>query len=98
MLLGIVASFVTAAGMPYFIVYFGKTLDGLNGTAADIKSVVAEFCIIFVVVGSITLCSGFIQVLTWTVTGERQALRIKEAYVHAILRQDVGTCFCYLYI
>jgi ATP-binding cassette, subfamily B (MDR/TAP), member 1 len=91
MLLGIVASFVTAAGMPYFIVYFGKTLDGLNGTSTDIKSVVAEFCVIFVVVGSITLCSGFIQVLTWTVTGERQALRIKEAYVHAILRQDVGT-------
>lgn len=65
---------------------FGKTLDGLNETA-DIKDVVNGFCVVFVVVGAFSFVSGFAFVLCWTIAGERQALRIKEAYVQAIMRQ-----------
>ena len=42
---------------------------------------------VFVVVGAISMVCGFTFVLAWTIAGERQALRIKEAYVQAILRQ-----------
>ncbi|KAG5184898.1 ATP-binding cassette, sub-family B, member 1A [Tribonema minus] len=89
MLIGTAAACTSGAAMPYFIVYFGKTLDGLNDST-DIKTVVQGFCLVFLVVGIVASVCGFIFVLCWTIAGERQALRLKEAYVKAILRQDVG--------
>lgn len=32
----------------------------------------------------------FIEVSCWTITGERQAVRIRNLYLKAILRQDIG--------
>ncbi|KAG5181118.1 ATP-binding cassette, sub-family B, member 1A [Tribonema minus] len=89
MAIGVAAALVSGAGMPYFIVYFGKTLDGLNDNA-DVLGVVSGFCTVFLVVGAVSFAGGFTFVLCWTMSGERQALRLKEAYVKAILRQDIG--------
>lgn len=89
MVAGTFGAMVTAAGMPYFMVFFGKALDGFHDLN-DIKSKVQDFALLFCIFGCIVLFTGFIQVSCWTITGERQALRIKESYVAAILRQNVA--------
>ena len=65
---------------------FGRILDGLN-LSDGLSGVVSQFCLIFLVIGGISAVAGFTFVMCWSVSGERQALRIKEAYVEAILRQ-----------
>lgn len=42
----------------------------------------------FVILGVVSLFSGSAYVSIWTYTGERQALRIREAFVRSALRQD----------
>jgi ATP-binding cassette, subfamily B (MDR/TAP), member 1 len=90
MLFGTVAALVTSAGQPFFVVYFGKAVDGFSDTGADIRSIVNEFCLIFVVTAVITGISGALQVRLWTLAGERMSVRLKEQYAGAILRQDIG--------
>eukprot|EP00953_Heterococcus_sp_UTEX-ZZ885_P005242 3298-Heterococcus_DN1.PRE.7 len=90
MLFGTLASFVTSAGFPYFIVYFGKAVDGFGDASASTEDTVNEFCLIFLVTAIITGISGSLQVGLWTLAGERMSIRLKEQYVRAILRQDIG--------
>jgi ATP-binding cassette, subfamily B (MDR/TAP), member 1 len=90
MFFGTVASFVTSAGFPFFIVYFGKAVDGFGDASANTENIVNEFCLIFVVTAIITGISGSLQVGLWTLAGERMSIRLKELYVKAILRQDIG--------
>eukprot|EP00611_Tribonema_gayanum_P021175 TRINITY_DN4025_c0_g1_i2.p1 TRINITY_DN4025_c0_g1~~TRINITY_DN4025_c0_g1_i2.p1 ORF type:complete len:270 (+),score=89.56 TRINITY_DN4025_c0_g1_i2:62-871(+) len=89
MWVGSVAAVVTGAARPFFMIYFGKTLDGLNSTG-DLRSIVANFAIIFVIVGAVASITGFIAVYSWTIAGDRQATRMKQQYVKGILRQDMG--------
>ncbi|KAG5193165.1 P-loop containing nucleoside triphosphate hydrolase protein [Tribonema minus] len=83
---GSVAAAVTGAARPFFMIYFGKTLDGLNSTG-DLRSIVANFAIIFVIVGAVASITGFVAVYSWTIAGDRQATRMKQQYVKGILRQ-----------
>jgi hypothetical protein len=47
MIFGTLASFVTSAGFPYFIVYFGKAVDGFGDASASTEDTVNEFCLFF---------------------------------------------------
>ncbi|KAG5184894.1 ATP-binding cassette, sub-family B, member 1A [Tribonema minus] len=89
MAVGAIAAMLVGLTMPAFMLYFGKSLDGLNDPS-NIEGVIATFCIVFVVGGIVSFVCSFIYVYTWSVAGEQQALRLKEAYVRSILRQDVG--------
>lgn len=73
MFFGMLAALASGGAFPYFIVYFGKVLDGLN-EESDIRDTVAGFCLVFVVVGLLSSVFGFTFVLCWTMAGERQAL------------------------
>ena len=90
MFFGTIAAFVTSAGFPFFIVYFGKAVDGFGDPNANTQNIVSNFCLIFVVTAIVTGISGALQVGLWTLAGERMSIRLKEQYVKAILRQDIG--------
>ncbi|CAM9703395.1 unnamed protein product, partial [Scytosiphon promiscuus] len=96
MVIGTIAACVHACTMPLFIANFGSTLDEL-GTPVDpnesqdsILESVSSFCIYFAVIGLVAGVSGFIMVTLWSIAGERQALRMRRAYVQCILKQDIG--------
>eukprot|EP00953_Heterococcus_sp_UTEX-ZZ885_P013590 7765-Heterococcus_DN1.PRE.2 len=90
MFFGTIAACITSCGFPVFIVYFGKAVDGFGKPSASIDSTVSEFCLIFVITAVVTLIFGAFQVGLWTLAGERMSIRLKEQYVKAILRQDIG--------
>lgn len=37
-----------------------------------------------------TAVASFLQVSCWTITGERQATRIRSLYLKSVLRQDIS--------
>ncbi|CAM9148636.1 unnamed protein product [Choristocarpus tenellus] len=92
---GVLAAIVQALMFPMFVLLLGSTLDELGepvpvGETPSIKDETERFVVLFAIVGGISLLMGFIMVSTWSIAGERQALRIRHAYVKAILRQDIG--------
>ncbi|CAN0287525.1 unnamed protein product [Ectocarpus sp. 6 AP-2014] len=95
MFVGIIAAAIHSCMMPLFIANFGSTLDELGepveeGDEKTILESVTSFCIIFGVVGFIAGVVGFVLVTLWSISGERQALRMRREYVKCILKQDIG--------
>ncbi|CAM9323517.1 unnamed protein product [Pylaiella littoralis] len=96
MFIGTVAAVIHSFMMPLFIANFGSTLDSLGEPVEEgedqesIVDSVASFCIIFGVIGVVSGIAGFIMVTLWSISGERQALRMRRAYVQCILKQDIG--------
>ncbi|CAN0307393.1 unnamed protein product, partial [Hapterophycus canaliculatus] len=82
--------------MPLFIANFGSTLDSLGEPVDDdeeqdtILESVSSFCIYFGIIGLVSGIAGFTMVTLWSIAGERQALRMRRAYVQCILKQDIG--------
>jgi hypothetical protein len=58
----------------------------LNKGFDELKAAVNGVCILFVILAAINLVSGIIQVVGFSISGERQAQRIRHRYVSAILR------------
>ncbi|CAM9794283.1 unnamed protein product, partial [Heterosigma akashiwo] len=84
---------IFAAGMgillPIFLIVYGDTIDKLNSTG-DFQKEINELALLFTFLGIAALVAGTLQVLCFTLAGERQAQRLKELYVKAILRQDIA--------
>ncbi|KAF0700686.1 hypothetical protein As57867_008829, partial [Aphanomyces stellatus] len=72
---------------PSNIVLTQAALDTLNQQMTDGINKVA---LKFVWVGLGVVVCGFGQVACWSITASRQAKRIKEEYIRAILRQEIG--------
>lgn len=90
MILGTLSSLGNGASLPAFIVLFGRILDELNGEMTNIQSTVNYVATLFLIVGAGNLVASFSQVVSWTVTGERQVQKIRNKYIRAILSQEIG--------
>lgn len=63
--------------MPVFMLSFGGTLDELgeipeDGEVISVQEGVKKFVWIFVIVGGVSMVSGFAMVALWTIAGECQ--------------------------
>ncbi|KAJ3053457.1 Multidrug resistance protein 1 [Rhizophlyctis rosea] len=56
----------------------------------DILGNMLPTILIFVYLGTANLLAGYICQSFWVLTGENQTKRIRELYVHSILRQNIG--------
>ncbi|CAM9819511.1 unnamed protein product, partial [Ectocarpus sp. 12 AP-2014] len=95
MFVGVIAAVIHSCMMPLFIANFGSTLDELGEPVEDsdektVLESVASFCILFGVIGFVAGVVGFVLVALWSISGERQALRMRREYVKCILKQDIG--------
>ncbi|KAL0459172.1 UNVERIFIED_CONTAM: ABC transporter B family member 11 [Sesamum latifolium] len=87
---------ITAVGsgfcLPLMTLLFGELANSF-GQNAETKRVVDEVSkvslkYVYLALGSGVAASS--QVACWMITGERQAARIRNLYLRAILRQDIG--------
>lgn len=98
--IGLVFAAVSGLGLPAWLVLLAQALDKFNNLAILLGAIGGEglmnaveqellnLVIAFVVVGGVELVAGAIYVAAWTYTGEQQALRIKEKFVRASMKQD----------
>lgn len=68
----------------------GTIINTIGGEAAidALKSQMNTLIWSFVILGVVSLFSGSLYVSLWTYTGERQALRIRQAFVRSAFQQD----------
>ncbi|CAB9520582.1 Lactococcin-G-processing and transport ATP-binding protein LagD [Seminavis robusta] len=100
MVIGLFFALLTGLCLPTWLILLARALDTFStiahlilqgaGDAAyeHLNRELGKLVIAFAILGAISLVVGFTYVAIWTYTGERQALRIKEKFVHAALRQD----------
>ncbi|KAF9435657.1 Multidrug resistance protein 1 [Entomortierella beljakovae] len=88
---GTVCSLVSGVGMPLVSVLLGDvvtkiTTTDIQASAHDVRIIVIKFT----VVGAIMFVAAYGQMCCWTLSAENQSKRIREKYLHAILRQDMA--------
>ncbi|CAM0948557.1 unnamed protein product [Alopecurus aequalis] len=91
MLVGTVAALANGASQPLVTVIFGDIIDDFGGATTDnVLHRVNKAVLSFVYLGIGTALVSFLQVACWTITGERQATRIRSLYLKSVLRQDIS--------
>ncbi|KAM3350709.1 hypothetical protein ACQJBY_023039 [Aegilops geniculata] len=72
-------------------VIFGDMIDAFGGaTTGNVLHRVNKAVLNFVYLGIGTAVVSFLQVACWTITGERQATRVRSLYLKSVLRQDIS--------
>ncbi|KAJ0978732.1 hypothetical protein J5N97_014206 [Dioscorea zingiberensis] len=92
MAVGAVAALASGVSSPLMIIIFGDIMDALGETTNtnEIVSAVSKVAVRFIYLGVGTCVASFLQMACWTITGERQASRIRHLYLRSLLRQDVA--------
>ncbi|XP_055813951.1 ABC transporter B family member 21-like isoform X2 [Solanum dulcamara] len=92
MVIGMITAVGSGICFPLMAVLFGELVDSF-GMTVDSEKIVDEVSKVALKFIYLALGSGlatFTQVACWTVTGERQAARIRCLYLKTVLRQDIG--------
>lgn len=87
--LGTIGAMGTGAALPVFCILFGQVLDKLND-GGDLQEAVNKVVILFIILACGNLVVSFVQVVGWTISGERMAQKFRTKYVRAVLSQEIG--------
>ncbi|XP_051143555.1 ABC transporter B family member 3-like [Andrographis paniculata] len=92
MIIGVITSIGAGLCLPLMTLLFGQLADsfGHNTTTSRVVEEVSKVSLKFVYLALGSGIATFSQVSCWTITGARQAVRIRNLYLKAILRQDIG--------
>ncbi|KAL8141756.1 LOW QUALITY PROTEIN: hypothetical protein V2J09_014788 [Rumex salicifolius] len=92
MAVGSVGAIVHGASVPVFFIFFGKLIN-LIGMAylfpRETSHDVAKYSLDFVYLSVAILFSSWAEVGCWMYTGERQAAKMRLAYLKSMLNQDI---------
>lgn len=90
--IGLITSVGSGLSLPLMTFLYGELANsfghnvGTKAVADEVSKVSLKF--LYLALGSGV--AAFSQVSCWMITGERQAVRIRNLYLKAILRQDIG--------
>ncbi|ORX63121.1 P-loop containing nucleoside triphosphate hydrolase protein [Hesseltinella vesiculosa] len=92
----LICSIAVGALIPVSIIFFGQVLGGVTltmssgsvGTDVLDATLPAIYLMLYIAAGS--LVAAYVSQVLWVYTGESQGRRIRNMYVHAILRQDMA--------
>ncbi|KAF9134279.1 Multidrug resistance protein 1 [Mortierella sp. 14UC] len=99
--LGALCSFINGVGQPLVALLMGDVINSIaelgktGGSASEAASnakLISELRVLvikFTVVGAILFFVAYGQMCLFTLSAENQTKRIREKYLHAILRQDI---------
>ncbi|KAM0921567.1 hypothetical protein ACQ4PT_006759 [Festuca glaucescens] len=91
MLVGTVAAVASGMSQVVMTIIFGRMIDAFGGATPDtilprVNKVVLQF--VYLAIGTLPAC--FLEISCWTMTGERQAARIRSLYLNSVLKQDMS--------
>jgi ABC-type multidrug transport system fused ATPase/permease subunit len=90
MALGTLGGIVSGISIPFFNVLFGTMINALNTDPASFATRVKQIALSFVYVSIVNIFAGTLQIYYWTKSGEKQTQKIREKYIKAILKQEIG--------
>ncbi|KAF8380715.1 hypothetical protein HHK36_028205 [Tetracentron sinense] len=93
MAVGSVGACIHGASVPVFFIFFGQLIN-IIGIAylfpASVSHKVAKYALDFVYLSVAILFSSWTEVACWMYTGERQAAKMRMAYLRSMLNQDIS--------
>ncbi|KAF8730446.1 hypothetical protein HU200_017024 [Digitaria exilis] len=91
MAVGALAAVANGMAQPLMTFIFGDVIDAFGSAVSsnDVLHRVVKVIMNFVYLAFGAGLASTLQVSCWTITGERQAARIRALYLKAILRQDI---------
>lgn len=93
MFVGTIGAVIHGAAMPVFFVFFGELINGFGKNQrnpAKMVDEVSKYALNFLYLGLVILGSSWAEIACWMHTGERQVGKLRERYLEAVLKQDVG--------
>ncbi|XP_048619094.1 ABC transporter B family member 2-like [Brassica napus] len=93
MTLGSIGACIHGASVPVFFIFFGKLINIIGTAYMDRHQAshkVAKYSLDFVYLSVVILFSSWIEVACWMHTGERQAAKMRRAYLRSMLSQDIS--------
>jgi len=90
MIIGTLCAMAYGTVLPLFSLIFGGLIDAFNKSTDEVYDQIKGLCLYLVYIAIAAFILAFCQNAFWMLAGERQARRIREAYLKAILRQDVA--------
>ncbi|CAH1756276.1 1903_t:CDS:2 [Entrophospora sp. SA101] len=96
MIFGLIFSGITGATTPLTTIVFGRMVNHFTDFQAgrisseDFQKVVNSNTLFFVYLATITFVATYIYMACWIFTGERITRKIREAYLRAVLRQNIA--------
>ncbi|KAF5475222.1 hypothetical protein F2P56_007052 [Juglans regia] len=91
MILGTIGAAANGLSQPLMTLIFGKLINSFGASdPSHVIKQVSKVSLDFVYLAIATGIVAFLQVACWTVSGERQASRIRGLYLKTILRQDIA--------
>ncbi|KAH6834231.1 P-glycoprotein 11 [Perilla frutescens var. hirtella] len=92
MVIGFITSVGSGLSLPLMTFLYGELANsfGHNVGTKTVADEVSKVSLKFLYLAFGSGVAAFSQVSCWMITGERQAVRIRNLYLKAILRQDVG--------
>ncbi|KAF9113289.1 Multidrug resistance protein 1 [Mortierella sp. AM989] len=90
--IGTLCSFANGVGQPLVALLMGDVINNLNQHTVQAEAVEAIRIVVikFTVVGAAMFFLAYGQMCLFTLSAENQSKRIREKYLHAILRQDIS--------
>ncbi|KAJ0263269.1 ABC transporter B family member 2 [Hirschfeldia incana] len=92
MTLGSIGTCIHGASVPVFFIFFGKLINIIGIAYIDRHQAshkVAKYSLDFVYLSVAILFSSWLEVACWMHTGERQAAKMRRAYLRSVLSQDI---------
>ncbi|PRP79299.1 ABC transporter B family member 11-like [Planoprotostelium fungivorum] len=89
-ILGSIASIGIGALGPIQNLVFGGLFNDATALQGNLMDALRPTILRIVYIGAATLVGGYIAQCCWVLSGERQTRRIRQLYVHSILRQDLA--------
>ncbi|KAI8143268.1 putative ABC transporter protein [Fennellomyces sp. T-0311] len=93
-LIACIGSICIGALQPIAIIIFGEFLGNLGTALTSTPDAIIDntidMILILVYLGTAMLVGAYITHACWVMSGERQTNRIKQLYIHSILRQDMA--------
>ncbi|XP_062074951.1 ABC transporter B family member 19-like [Humulus lupulus] len=90
---GSIGVVIHGSSMPIFFLLFGEMVNGFGKNQMDLKKMtdeVSKYSLYFVYLGLIVCVSSYAEIACWMYTGERQVGTLRNKYLDAVLKQDVG--------
>ncbi|KAG0304485.1 Multidrug resistance protein 1 [Linnemannia gamsii] len=84
-----IASIGTGVGQPLVALLMGDIMAAMGKGLASSDDIIG-YVVKFTIVGAGIFLASYLQMCFWTLSAENQVKRIREEYLHAILRQDIG--------
>ncbi|KAF9433626.1 Multidrug resistance protein 1 [Entomortierella beljakovae] len=88
-LIATISSLGSGVGQPMVALLMGDIVNELAINPNPGPAVVDQV-VLFTVIGAGIFLASYLQMCFWTLSAENQVKRIREEYLHAILRQDIG--------